>query len=109
MAQRLLVAQAAQCAGERAHDADGPAVIVKSEARIGRCAALNRPYIMLKPTLCEIQGNSMGCNPGALAGLLGAVGAGRAVVGAAGRAPWWLGRRGWRVRVPQARCVPGTA
>ncbi len=51
VAQPCLVARAAWRAGQRAHDAGGPAVIVKLKARIGRCAALDGPHIMLKPTL----------------------------------------------------------
>jgi len=51
VAQPCLVARVAWHAGQRAHDASGPAVIVKLKARIGRCAALDGPHIMLKPTL----------------------------------------------------------
>jgi len=51
VAQPYLVARAAWCAGQRAYDPGGPAVIVKLKARIGRCAALDGPHIMLKPTL----------------------------------------------------------
>jgi len=61
VAQPYLVARAAWCAGQRAYDPGGPAVIVKLKARIGRCAALDGPHIMLKPTLyiLRVGGNEM--------------------------------------------------
>ncbi len=51
VAQPYLVARAAWRASQRAHDPGGPAGIVNLKARRGRCAALDGPHIMLKPTL----------------------------------------------------------